>query len=129
MGTIRPPEATMMSGLDATRLAAWLRTRSILSAGQRSSNWILLPSVHPSFASSCLNTRIRASPSLSPERHYDSDAPHPLLLLRAGCERPACYRAAEQRDELAPLHSITSLRLPDSLLSNCCATRMMSSLR
>ena len=27
----------MMSGLDATRLAAWLRTRSILSAGQRSS--------------------------------------------------------------------------------------------
>src|SRR5262249_7704923 len=39
-------------------------------------------------------------------------------------------RAAKQRDELAPVaHSITSLRLPGSLLSNCCATRMMSSLR
>src|SRR5262249_8395720 len=29
-------------------------------------------------------------------------------LLRARCERPCCCRAAKQRDELAPLHSITS---------------------
>src|SRR5215471_5585628 len=29
-------------------------------------------------------------------------------LLRARRERPRCRRAAEQRDELAPLHSITS---------------------
>src|SRR6516165_2399975 len=30
------------------------------------------------------------------------------LLLRARWHRPRCCRAAEQRDELAPLHSITS---------------------
>ena len=30
------------------------------------------------------------------------------LLLRPRCERPRSRRSAEQRDELAPLHSITS---------------------
>src|SRR5262249_61509207 len=32
----------------------------------------------------------------------------PLRLLRARHKRPRGYRAAEQRDELAPSHSITS---------------------
>ena len=32
-----------------------------------------------------------------------ADAPHPLGLLRARRERPRSRRAAEQRDELAPL--------------------------
>src|SRR5262249_19011159 len=36
-----------------------------------------------------------------------ADGPHALALLRARRERPR-RRAAEQRDELAPLHSITS---------------------
>jgi len=37
-----------------------------------------------------------------------ADAPHPLALLRARRDRPHDRRAAEQRDELAPLHhSIT----------------------
>src|SRR5262249_33050663 len=40
-------------------------------------------------------------------RHQYGDASHPLALLRAGRERPR-RRAAEQRDELAPFHSITS---------------------
>src|SRR5215831_6266367 len=40
--------------------------------------------------------------------HEHADAPNALArLLRARCERPG-GRAAEQRDELAPLHSITS---------------------
>src|SRR5262249_31003884 len=39
---------------------------------------------------------------------HDADAPHSLGLLRARCERPRGHRAAEQRYELAPLHSITS---------------------
>src|SRR5262245_61620455 len=39
--------------------------------------------------------------------HEHADPPHPLGLLRPGRERP-CGRAAEQRDELAPSHSITS---------------------
>src|SRR5262245_39765528 len=39
--------------------------------------------------------------------HKHADAPNTLRLLRAGRERPR-RRAAEQRDELAALHSITS---------------------
>ena len=40
-------------------------------------------------------------------RHKHANASHPLALLRARRERPR-RRAAEKRDELAPLHSITS---------------------
>src|SRR5499427_6744212 len=40
--------------------------------------------------------------------HQHADPPHPLALLRACRERPRSRRAAEQRDERAPLHSITS---------------------
>src|SRR5262249_24788753 len=39
--------------------------------------------------------------------HEHADASHPLRLLRARRERPR-RRAAEQRNELAPPHSITS---------------------
>src|SRR5262249_7114915 len=39
--------------------------------------------------------------------HQHTDAPHPFGLLRARRERPR-GRAADQRDELAALHSITS---------------------
>ena len=35
--------------------------------------------------------------------HQHADAPHPLALLRPRRERPRRRRAAEQRDELAPL--------------------------
>src|SRR6516162_10577388 len=40
-------------------------------------------------------------------RHYFT-SPHPLALLRASRERPRHRRAADQRYELAPPHSITS---------------------
>src|SRR6516162_5200331 len=42
------------------------------------------------------------------EVHEYANAPHALSLLRARCERPRNRRAAEQRDERAPPHSITS---------------------
>src|SRR5215831_15023853 len=54
-----------------------------------------------------------------------ADAPHPLALLRPCPERPRCRRAAEQYDELAPLHvdfalpliaSSPSVRHPASLI-------------
>src|SRR5215470_4260669 len=45
--------------------------------------------------------------ALRPAHQY-ADAPHPLTLLRARRERPCCRCAAEQRDELAASHSITS---------------------
>src|SRR5262249_79639 len=37
-----------------------------------------------------------------------ADAPHPLALLRARSDGPRDRRAAEQRDELPPSHSISS---------------------
>src|SRR5262245_47028504 len=40
--------------------------------------------------------------------HQHGNASHPLALLCARRERPRACRAAEQSDELAPLHSITS---------------------
>src|SRR5262249_30413018 len=42
------------------------------------------------------------------KRHQHADAPQALALLRPRRERPRCRRAAEQRDDLAPSHSITS---------------------
>src|SRR5262249_33120843 len=42
------------------------------------------------------------------EVHEHPDAPHALCLLRARRERPPGGCAAEQRDEPAPPHSITS---------------------
>src|SRR6266699_2499932 len=38
----------------------------------------------------------------------EHDAPHPLGLLRARIESPRDGRPAYERDELPPLHSITS---------------------
>jgi hypothetical protein len=45
--------------------------------------------------------------------HEHPDAAHALALLRARRERPRC-RAAEKRDEFAPLHSITSSAVASS---------------
>src|SRR5258708_6399204 len=42
------------------------------------------------------------------EWHKHADAPHALGLLRARRQRPPDRRAAEQRDEVAAPHSITS---------------------
>jgi hypothetical protein len=48
-------------------------------------------------------------------QEHDAPYPYPLGLLRARRERPCGRRAAEQRDELAPLHSITSSPRASSL--------------
>jgi hypothetical protein len=45
----------------------------------------------------------------------NAGAPHPFALLRPRCERPRGCRTAEQRDELAPSHSITSSASESSL--------------
>src|SRR5437660_546816 len=58
-----------------------------------------------------LHKRCTASPHLGVVRarvREHADAPHPLALLRARDERPSRRRAAEQRDERASPHSITS---------------------
>src|SRR5262249_8396936 len=52
-----------------------------------------------------------------------ADAPHFFALLRARSERQCC-RTAEQRDELAPFHSITS----SARASSVCGTVRPSAL-
>ena len=47
-------------------------------------------------------------PIIRRENVEHANAPHPFALLRARRQRPRRRRAAEQRDELAALHSITS---------------------
>src|SRR5262245_33014147 len=56
-------------------------------------------------------------------RHQHADTTNSLRLLRACRERP-CRRAAEQRDELAPRHSITS----SATTSSACGTVRLSAL-
>src|SRR5262249_51858775 len=53
----------------------------------------------------CHRTGLRFS--IIRNSHQHDNPPHPLALLRAHRERP-CGRAAYERDELAPVHSITS---------------------
>src|SRR5262245_23154911 len=48
-------------------------------------------------------------------RHEHTDPPHPLRLLRARREWPRGRRSADQRYELAALHSITSSASASSL--------------
>src|SRR5262249_2844477 len=48
------------------------------------------------------------------EAHQHANPPHSVALLRARRKRP-CRRAAEQRHELAPLHSITSSAIASSV--------------
>src|SRR5262245_579724 len=47
--------------------------------------------------------------------HKNTDPPHAITLLRPRRERPRGRRAADQRDELAPSHSITSSAMATSL--------------
>jgi hypothetical protein len=46
--------------------------------------------------------------------HQHADPSHPRALLRARRERPRGYRAAEQRDELAPFQLIELHSMPAS---------------
>jgi hypothetical protein len=62
------------------------------------------PSVERDFWGPRATVLVR-NPTSPSEQH--ADAPHSLALLRLRRERPR-RRAAENGDELAPLHSITS---------------------
>src|SRR5215831_16320130 len=64
-------------------------------------------------------------------RKQDTDAPHLLALLRTCRERP-CRGAAEQRDELAAFHSMSSsasnwIELGTSIPSALAVCRLMTS--
>ena len=96
----------MTSGASATNSAACLRMRSVSPAAQRVS-MRHVAAVGPAQFLQSLHERRDASLCLRVVRgewNEHADAPHPLGLLRARRERPRRRRAAEQRDELAPLH-------------------------
>src|SRR5207244_1610399 len=52
------------------------------------------------------------------ERHQHAYAPHPLDLLRLCRDRPACRRAAEERDEIAPFHCSVPPVLPTESIAH-----------
>ena len=54
------------------------------------------------------STRGMASSVMTRAVSQEQDPPHALRLLRVRREQPARRSAAEKRDELAALHSITS---------------------
>src|SRR5262245_60156672 len=79
---------------------------SSLPPDQRYSIWIFCPTVQ--LLQPLKKRRIAplSDGIVCCERHEHADAPHGALL-RARRKRPGS-RSAEQRDELAPIHSITS---------------------
>ena len=108
--TVEVPWARMTSGASAANSAACLRMSAALAAAQRVSIRTLRP-IGPAQLLPAPAGTPRRGPEIRIVRgcgQEHADAPHALALLRARGERPRSRRAAEQRDEFAPLHSITS---------------------
>ena len=97
----------MTSTLSRTNSAAISAKRSERPSAQRTSIATVRPSIQPSSRSRCTKA---ATHGLAAEGVPDQkpDGRQLCRLLRARRERPRRRRAAEQRDELAAVHSITS---------------------
>src|SRR5215468_6932470 len=67
-----------------------------------------LAPIRPAISISTRVIRLLTTPILGSEVPGDFSRVNPLALLRARRERPRSCNTAEQRDELASLHSITS---------------------
>src|SRR6516165_11416585 len=109
IGTTRAPEAKITSGLSSTRFAAAERTKSYVVAGPALVE-LGVDARRPTTFSQLLAEGAHARLHFRVYRrvrHQNSDPAHPLALLRARREGPR-RRAAEQRDEVPPPHSITS---------------------
>src|SRR6516225_5964671 len=109
--TVEVPGARMTSGASAANSAACLR----ISGGP--------VDIDPDVAAfdptevlqrlpECADPRLILRVILGYGQEY-ADKAHPLRLLPSRCERP-CRSASEQRDELAPRHSITSSAIASS---------------
>jgi hypothetical protein len=105
--TVALPVVTITSGAGVTNSATNLRMRSASPAAQRVSIRTLLPSVQPNCASKERRVAGLTFRIVRGRGVQHADPSHPVGLLRARRERPRS-RAAEQRDEFAPSHSITS---------------------
>src|SRR5262249_1424588 len=115
IGMTRSPTTTMTSGFSATRFAVARRPTLVE---------LNIPALGPShpcqFLPESPNVRLRFRVTFR-VGHQDANPPHLTGLLPVRRERPR-RRAAEQRDELAALHSIT----PSARASNCPGTSIPS---
>ena len=118
------PPVRMMSGCRPTNSRANARIRLISARPHRTS--IRRLPIGPTQARKRLNER--RSEGLQRglvfvARREKADAPHAISLLRARRERPSS-RAAEERDEVAAIHSIIS----SAMARSCGGTSMPSSV-
>src|SRR5262249_47001013 len=97
--TARVPLAKMTSGVSASNSAPYFALRSALSSLQR----VSILTLRPTCRKSVLTFWIVRCPV-----HEHADASSPIALFRAPRKRPCRRRTADERYELAPLHSITS---------------------
>ena len=103
----RLPAVTMTSTLSRTNSAAISAKRSLRPSAQRYSIATVRPSIQPSSRSRCTKAAVHGSELegvLAPRNPMVGSLPAAARAPRAASSR----RAAEQRDELAPPHSITS---------------------
>ena len=124
------PLATMTSNASAANSVAALLVSAASPAPQRASICRLRPSIQPSSRSRCKKKRPNVPGLRHRYRAQEPDGGQLGGLLRAPRERPRC-RTAEQRDELAPLHSITSsasnwIELGTSMPSALAVCRLMT---
>jgi hypothetical protein len=80
-------------------------------------NWVRRPGPASNFATirRRLTCRSRSRPKLGAEERYARRCGQAVWLLRSRRERPGRCRAAEQRDDRSPVHSITSSASASSL--------------
>ena len=108
--TVEPPEARMTSGASATNSAACRRMSPGIGSGPADID-LQVAADRPAQQRQPLQERSDAGLIWRIVRgcgQEHADTPHPLGLLRSRHQRPRRRRAAEQRDELAAFHSITS---------------------
>src|SRR6516165_7977473 len=84
-----------------------------------------LAPIRPAISISTRVIRLLTTPILGSEVPGDFSRVNPLALLRTRRERPS-GRAAEQRDELAAVHSITSSARASSVSGPCSGASVRS---
>jgi hypothetical protein len=102
------PPVTMTSTLSRTNSAAMSAKFSLRASAQRYSIVTVRPAIQPSSRSRCTKAAVHGS-----QAEAVVVPRNPIVGSFVDCcararERPRSRRAAEQRDELAPVHSITS---------------------
>ena len=108
IGAFAPPVATITATSRRTSSAAIVGSRSYSPSAQRKSIATFWPSTNSIAFRPSRNAATRWAHGAGEALLDEPNDRHRRWLLCARRERPRRCRAAEQRDELAPYHSITS---------------------